>query len=79
MKEKLFDLIAGVGRCWNDQMYIEANGKDNYIVHLRGGVFFEIMKDEDGIHMEPHWNGPLLRCEPVDILAWITILNESKN
>lgn len=77
MKQKLFDLIAGIGPYWNNYMHIIANGKDGYLVHLHGGVFFEMFIDEDGVYLEVHWPGPLPRAEPVDIISWITILQES--
>lgn len=77
MKQKLFDLIASIGPYWNNYMHIIANGKDGYLVHLHGGVFFELFTDEDGVYLEVHWPGALFRAEPVDIIAWITILQES--
>lgn len=78
MKEQLYNLIAGIGPCWNKLMYITENGKGNYLVHLRGGVFFELIKDEEGVYYECHWAGPLVRTNPVDVLAWIKILQESE-
>jgi len=77
MKQQLFNKIASIGPYWNDTMRILANGKDAYLVHLHGGVFFELFVDEDGVYFEVHWPGPLVRAEAVDILAWMTILEES--
>lgn len=77
MKQKLIDLIAGIGPYWNNYMHIIANGKNAYLVHLHGGVFFELFTDEDGVYFEVHWPGPLFRAEPVDLIAWITMLQES--
>lgn len=78
MKEKLYDLIAGIGPFWNDYLFIQANGKGCFLVHLHGGVFFELIKDEDGVYLEVHWQGPLLRADPEDLITWITLLQEAK-
>lgn len=78
MKEKLFDKIASYGPRWSKHMHIMENGNEAYLVHLSGGVFFEIFKDADGVYYECEWAGCLVRTEPVDILAWITMLEESE-
>jgi hypothetical protein len=76
MKEQLFKRVESLGACWWKWFDIELNATNHYLVHLKGGVLFEIFKDEDGINFECHWPGCLLRTEPEDILAWMTMLEE---
>lgn len=76
MEQKLYDLIAYIGPVFNDKMHVISNGANAFLVHLYGGVFFELIKDEEGVYFEMHWQGPLRRCNPVDVIAWIMILEE---
>lgn len=82
MIKKLFELIQkheGRGR----YMHVISNTTPTaspdffaFIVHIKGGVHFEIFNDKGDIYIDELWMGCLERMEPVDILAWLKILEE---
>jgi len=64
--ERLWQIIhTRIGATWTDHYHVIDNRGPNagdgggYLVHLKGGVFFEIMKDDDGYYFDSHWTGPM--------------------
>jgi hypothetical protein len=81
-EEILFNFINSYGPVFSDKMAIIDNtgplaeGKF-YRVFLKGGIQFEICKDEGEYDFIPHWEGPFDCIKPREVIAAMLILGYS--